>query len=252
LIDREEIRKRAEEWGTPMEQILRDHLISHLLHALRDAGRVVFFGGTALNRTFVEGRRLSEDIDLYLTHENPPSHDDVVVALQTGTEREFPELRVDRTSVTGDVANFSVTAAEASVRLQIVGPRHEDSRYGVAPWPVSLRYSDLPGVVDLCVPTVESFGAMKCAAFEDRHAPRDLFDLGSLVEIDAMQDATVEALRQFRGFGPVQWQYDDGLLPTGEEWRAELGHQTVDTGDPNEILHRVREALAITSVGRSE
>ncbi|MBU1227044.1 MAG: hypothetical protein KJ698_07530 [Actinobacteria bacterium] len=45
-----------------------------------------------------------------------------------------------------------------------------------------MRYSDLPPTAEIVVPTAESFTAMKLVAYEDRFAPHDLFDLGSLCE----------------------------------------------------------------------
>ncbi len=57
----------AERFGVDMEQVRRDHLISHLLGAIAagvPTDDVVFFGGTALSRTHLTDARLSEDIDL--------------------------------------------------------------------------------------------------------------------------------------------------------------------------------------------
>ena len=50
-----------------MEQVRRDHLISHLLGAIAagvPTNDLVFFGGTALSRSYLTDARLSEDIDL--------------------------------------------------------------------------------------------------------------------------------------------------------------------------------------------
>lgn len=57
----------AERFSVDMEQVRRDHLISHLLGAIAagvPTDEVVFFGGTALSRTYLTDARLSEDIDL--------------------------------------------------------------------------------------------------------------------------------------------------------------------------------------------
>lgn len=67
MIDRTEIEAIAGRFGAPDTQIIRDHLISHVLAAiadLPDRDRVTFFGGTALCRTWLPDLRLSEDIDL--------------------------------------------------------------------------------------------------------------------------------------------------------------------------------------------
>lgn len=61
-------REHAARLGLPEAQVRRDILISHVLHALPQLissdAEVVFFGGTALCRTRLDGFRLSEDIDL--------------------------------------------------------------------------------------------------------------------------------------------------------------------------------------------
>ena len=57
----------AERFGVDLEQVRRDHLISHVLGAIAEGvptDDVVFFGGTALSRTCLTDARLSEDIDL--------------------------------------------------------------------------------------------------------------------------------------------------------------------------------------------
>jgi len=57
----------ADRFGVDMEQVRRDHLISHVLAAISvgvPSADVVFFGGTALSRTYLTAARLSEDLDL--------------------------------------------------------------------------------------------------------------------------------------------------------------------------------------------
>lgn len=56
-----------DEYGVSSEQVDRDHAISHVLAALSSSDlrdHLVFFGGTALTRTFLPRFRLREDIDL--------------------------------------------------------------------------------------------------------------------------------------------------------------------------------------------
>ena len=53
-------------FGVAEAQVRRDHAISHILAALSRHRReeLIFFGGTALSRTYLLDERLSEDIDL--------------------------------------------------------------------------------------------------------------------------------------------------------------------------------------------
>lgn len=68
-LDDSEARAVADRFGVAIEQVRRDHLISHILAALgaSHGDQVIFFGGTALARTYLQAGRLSEDIDLIAT-----------------------------------------------------------------------------------------------------------------------------------------------------------------------------------------
>jgi predicted nucleotidyltransferase component of viral defense system len=55
----------VDHYGTPVSQVQRDHLLSHVLARLPDlVPGATFSGGTALCRTHLPDWRLSEDIDL--------------------------------------------------------------------------------------------------------------------------------------------------------------------------------------------
>ena len=64
---REEWAAVAEHFGADFEQVRRDHLISHVLAAIAadiSTDDLVFFGGTALSRTYLADARLSDDIEV--------------------------------------------------------------------------------------------------------------------------------------------------------------------------------------------
>jgi predicted nucleotidyltransferase component of viral defense system len=244
MIDPDEVRAQALAWGTAESQVRKDHLISHLLLALRGLPGFVFFGGTALNRTFLRACRLSEDMDLFLQPHEPGDSVAIIAALHERTRREFPDLAIVPTGSREDVRSYGASAEDLQVRIQIVGPRHEHGLYPTEMAGVALRYSDLPASVALRIPTREAFVAMKCAAYEDRGTPRDLFDLGALAEIGAIGPSVVEVLLRLRGYGPMEWPYNGSRCPSATEWAAELAHQTRHSGDPLEVLCRVRSALA--------
>jgi hypothetical protein len=64
-LRRDEAATVAQQFGVALGQVHRDHLISSILAALQaHAGDLIFFGGTALARTYLPAGRLSEDIDL--------------------------------------------------------------------------------------------------------------------------------------------------------------------------------------------
>ncbi len=244
MIDQNEVRTRALAWGTTESQVRKDHLISHLLLALRGLPGFVFFGGTALNRSHLPACRLSEDVDLFLEPSDPGDPAAILTALQERTRREFPDLVMLPGGSREDVRSYTASAEGLLVRVQIVGPRHEYTLYPTEMADVALRYPDLPAGVALRLPTREAFVAMKCAAYEDRAAPRDLFDLAALAGAGAINQSAIEVLRRFRGYGPTEWHYDDSRCPSTGEWAAELAHQTRHPGDPQDALRGVRAALA--------
>ncbi len=68
MLEQQELRLWAARFGVAPEQIRKDHLISHLLAGVAHstvARRAIFFGGTALARTHLGDRRVSEGIDLW-------------------------------------------------------------------------------------------------------------------------------------------------------------------------------------------
>jgi len=80
----------AAQFGVSMEQVRRDHLISLTLAAIGDLGdQLVFFGGTALARSYLLQGRLSEDIDLIATG----SRADIAGALTLTLNRATPDAR---------------------------------------------------------------------------------------------------------------------------------------------------------------
>lgn len=149
MIDPDDLARICAEYGVAEEQVRRDHLISHVLHALAAIDvPVVFFGGTALARTHLttaaSGGRLSEDIDLYTDDRKG-----VAAALDAGIprllRREFPRSRW-QPGLTGirsvDPAQL-VTEEGLRLRIQVLdlGNGHPEwKRWPTERMDVELRY----------------------------------------------------------------------------------------------------------------
>ena len=244
-LSREELEREMGRFGVPEPQVQRDHAISHVLAALaREAADVViFFGGTALSRSYLTNVRLSEDIDLIARAPRP----DVVEAVRGATSRALLRSH-GRVTWSSDFSDDHVAAAVAttpdgvSIRIQVL--RGE----GYAPWPVELtdleqRYSDV-GPARLWVPTVEAFAGWKTVAWFDRRAPRDLYDLWALATAGHL---TSKAAQLFAAHGPTggypkPFMFDKP--PTEPEWVAQLAAQTRLTVLAEEALDVVRVAWA--------
>lgn len=241
MIDDSEIRDLVRDLGVPESQIRRDHLLSHLIARLPLGDRVVFIGGTALNRTHLPDVRLSEDLDIHLVDGRA---DDLVAQLLEGVRLEYPGIAVDSRERRYDVATYSLQVDGLRVQLQVVTNRPEWTRLPAEITSVRLRYSDLTESVNLVVPTVESFAAMKLTAYVDRFAPRDLFDLRKLAERGALTEESLDLTRKLLGRSLARQEFETS--PSDDQWNIELSHQVGDAGNPaeaREVVYRVLEGL---------
>lgn len=239
MIDDREIRDRAREFGVPEAQIRRDHLLSHLTAGLPPQDRVVFIGGTALNRTHLPDMRLSEDLDIHLVE---GAAEDLVAQLIEAVRLDYPGITVDSRQRRYGVSTFSLQVDVLRVQVQVITNRPEWRALPNEITPVRLRYSDLSESVDLVLPTVEAFAAMKLSAYVDRVAPRDLFDLRGLAERDALDDESLALVHQLLGRPLARQEFESS--PSQNEWDIELSHQVADAGSPEEALDVVRRRLA--------
>lgn len=246
MLEHDELVTVADMFGVAEDQVRRDHLISHVLAALPEiAPEILFVGGTALARTHLAdpaaGGRLSEDIDLWV-----PERDRVATTLDERLprqlRREFPGTRWDpplRSTKSAIEPGLLVTTSDLRVRVQLLD--HEDW----ARWPseavrIETRYSDITSDVELKVPTLPAFAAMKTLAWADRHAARDLYDLACLAEVGALTQEAAELVHDATG-ASVQ-KYEFASLPAGFEWQSQLAHQTRDLPTPERCLELVRDA----------
>lgn len=212
-------------FGVAAHQVRRDHVISHALAALTliDSDRLLFFGGTALARTHLPDLRLSEDIDLIALSPRPALARDIQDALTSALGRVLGSPFFAPDIVTTRATQASVMQiGDASIRLQLL------PHTGYPRWPTEVRsleqrYADAPPA-ELRVLTAPAFAAAKLAAWHDRHAPRDLYDLWALAAQGLITD---EARRLHARFGPTTdaTSVSFASVPTQIEWDTALAHQ---------------------------
>jgi hypothetical protein len=247
MLDPAELAEVAGRFGVADDQVVRDHFISHILRGLADVKQdgLVFFGGTALARTYLPDGRLSEDIDLYT-----PNRAATAAVLERRlpqlVSREFPRTHwlIPLTGVRDVEAAILRAGDGTGIRIQLL------SAEGMFGWPtefrpLDVRYSDV-GHAALPVPTLSAFTAMKTTAWADRHAERDLYDLNALAEIGAINEAAASLVAQATGVRVGPYMFDH--LPAGMRWQEQLAHQLRKLPDPHRCLQRVRAAYA-TALG---
>lgn len=171
----------AEQFGVAMDQVERDHAISHVLGAIAGIERsndLVFFGGTALARTHLPDLRLSEDIDLIARGNREAISREIADTVEMRLARQFTSIRwapdIRRTK------GFEAAVLELNGRIRIQVQLLGESGY--PRWPterrtITQRYSDAPEAT-LQVLTRPAFVAAKTAAWMDRRAPRDCTTCG--------------------------------------------------------------------------
>ena len=244
MLDPSEAAAVAKTFGVADEQVRRDHLLSHLLAVLsqRLPEALVFFGGTALARTHLPDARLSEDLDLCAVDGRADIVTDVERALSGGVLREYGRLSWEPPlSHVKDTSPAVLRTADGlTVRVQLLDPT------GQPPWPTERRslvqrYSDAPPA-SLAVPTLSAFAASKTAAWHDRHAPRDLYDLWGLAQLDALNAEAAELIARLGPTGgpPQPWMFREPV-PV-DDWTTQLAAQTRIAVGPDEALGIVRAA----------
>ena len=244
----------AAEFGVEFEQVRRDHLISHVLAAIAAdiaTDELVFFGGTALSRTYLADARLSEDIDLIALAPRADVAERIQSAVRKGLARSHgrPAWRPALSATTGSQTATLAFEGTASVQVQLV------SGEGYL-WPTEVRdieqrYSDV-APARLRTLTAAGFAAAKLSAWMERHAPRDLYDLWAMSE-RALIDG--DALEEFVRRGPqarppARWVFE--TAPDETVWRGALGHQTRLRVTAAEALDSVRKAWRLAAANAQD
>jgi predicted nucleotidyltransferase component of viral defense system len=252
MLDPDEAASVEAAYGVPASQVHLDHMISHILAAIAGLDLpLTFFGGTALARTHLAdpaaGGRLSEDIDLYSSarREVAATLDEHLPRL---LRREYPRARWDPplSAVRAVAPGHLVSEDGLRVRIQLLDS--QNSHQDLARWPteirtVHLRYTDTARSVQLRVPTLPAAAAMKTAAWIDRKAARDLYDLAGLARIGALTNEAATLFRHATGLRITPHMFD--RLPASE-WKTQLAHQTRDLPPAQYCLAEVREAYSLT------
>lgn len=251
MLDRAEAVAWARRFGVAERQVHLDHLLSHLLGGIGALGApAVLIGGTALCRTHLVSSpwtRLSEDLDLMVVGDLP----EVAAMLERRLPREVRREYPDAGWVTGPTqarppAPALLSAEGVIVRVQLLPTTGAWASWAQLPVEhrgVDLRYLDTSGSVALRVPTLPGFAAMKIAAWEDRHAERDLFDLAAMAQLDAFGAEALAVFTRLAGRPPELSEYRRLPASTRTRWRAQLAHQTPVVPDPEECLTLVARAL---------
>ena len=171
--------------------------------------------------------------------------------MQPALRREFPDATWDEPFADGDgqAAMFDPSGMDPiKVYVGRVGPNTRAWSFEITD--VQLRYSDLPPTTSVMCPTSSTFAAMKFAAWFDRHAPRDLFDLAGLAARGVFADPEVATrFRARMGFGLLASEFERIPRATALAWHTELAAQVGGLEDAQTYLEIVHRALLEVAAG---
>ena len=236
MLDPRESQKVQNLFSANEAQVSRDHAISHVLAALQGISTdLVFFGGTALSRTFLTAGRLSEDIDLY-----SPDRDALCRELDEFPKlikEEFPQANwnVMPSQTVDPQSSLLVCDSSTQIKVQAVDSRTRGwSKVPTTLRDIHQRYSDVASS-KLLAPTFDGFVAMKALAWFDRRAARDLFDLEGLSHKGEVTQGARDLIDQLVGFRLSREMMMGRVVGL---WHEELAHQTKLDKSEAECLER--------------
>ena len=224
MLDADEAETVRKIFGSSEAQVRRDHAISHILAAIQNlSSQMVFYGGTALSRTFLTAGRLSEDIDLYCDDRHALCQR--LNALPELIEEEFPQSNWQKLpSQSRDDERFYLNCEpEIQIQIQVVDSRSRLwQRIPIELTDIHQRYSDVPRT-KMHAPTFDGFVAMKASAWLDRRTARDLFDLDALSRVGKVSDEARKLVVDLLGY-----QLSNRMMAgrVFGDWQIELAHQT--------------------------
>jgi predicted nucleotidyltransferase component of viral defense system len=244
MLRAEERRAVQATFGAADAQVRRDHLLSHVIAAVAQAdGEWVLYGGTGLARTHLPSFRLSEDLDL-LAHPRTTAVAELTHVVTRRLRREFGAVQWQPPlSVAPENAPVVLRTDEGlAVRVQVGELDADRRRWPVEVRDVVLRYGDV-APAQIAVPTLPAFVAMKTAAWEDRHAARDLADLAALASLGAVDHEAVRILGSATGRTVHGYLFDRLPTRTRATWSTQLAHQMRELPAPDDCLDTVRRAF---------
>ena len=130
-----------------------------------------------------------------------------------------------------------------SLKIQLLDAvaHHELAKWPTEQHTVDLRYSDLPAHVAMTVPTMAGAAGMKTAAWIDRHAPRDLYDLAALARQGALTAPVATLVKQINGWDVTPYVFD--TLPAIGLVRPALSPDPRTTRSPR-LPHRSARSIS--------
>lgn len=178
-ITKEELLEIASDKGFEKSLLEKDYLLTELLYLIRDIEGLYFKGGTALNKIFLNHKRLSEDLDFTLTR-NVGEVERGIRAKLKGTlfENVTDDKRVEK--FTRLVVHYKLFHEDGTIFIDL----NERGKLLLKPEKHNLPHFYAGFIPEYEVITLakKEMLAEKMAAAIGRNRPRDHYDLYNIIE----------------------------------------------------------------------
>ncbi len=161
--------------------LTKDYYITALLYLIKDVKEIHFKGGTALQKTFLDNSRLSEDIDFSVTSDIPKVKEEITKKIKESgifediTENKqvekFVRIVVHYKGFSGEKGNILIDLNERDILLR--KPEKHEIKHFYKPFIPEFSISIL---------AKEEMIAEKVRAAITRNKPRDHFDIYKIIK----------------------------------------------------------------------
>lgn len=174
-----ELKIISNEKGFGLVMTEKDYLVTYLLYLIKDVKDIYFKGGTALNKIFLNHKRLSEDLDFSLTRSVKEIVEDI--------KKKFGETFFDKITKDKDVEGFTrlivhyrLFHEEGTIFIDL----NERAKLSRKPEKHEVKHFYKEFIPEFSVNTLakEEMIAEKIAASITRNRPRDHFDIYTIIQ----------------------------------------------------------------------
>ncbi len=247
-----EIKKIARSKGVPISTIERDVAQSLILASLKD-DRLIFKGGTCLQKIYIKDYRFSDDLDFTLTEEVTKDELESTFSKScekgnelSGIDFELGEFVEMNNGLKGKIDFRMVWKGGNPTKIKLDISDHKNELILIPPImrPLMIEMEEIKGKMIPCYDLKEII-AEKVRSLFQRTRPRDLFDVWFISRnIDLYSIRSL--IKEKFNFKSIEMNIDLFLIKREyykRAWMNSLKHQMRDVPDFDSVFNDVTEEL---------
>jgi len=178
-ITLDELKIIADEKKLDIVMIEKDYLLTYLLYLIRNINNIYFKGGTALNKIYLEHKRLSEDLDFTVTDNINRIEQEIREKLkETIFNNITHDKRVD--NFVRLIIHYKLFHEKGTIFIDL----NKRAKIYLKPELKELRhfYPDYIPKFEIKTLHIKEIIAEKMVAIVQRYAPRDYYDVYNIIK----------------------------------------------------------------------